>query len=48
MFAFPKVSKGQPFQGYSKAIKWRHDKNEFNAWREGKTGFPIVDASRGN
>jgi deoxyribodipyrimidine photo-lyase len=45
MFAFPKVSKGLPFQDYSKAIKWRYDENEFIAWKEGKTGFPIVDAA---
>ena len=45
MFAFPKVSRGQPFQDYSKAIRWRYDENEFIAWKEGKTGFPIVDAA---
>jgi deoxyribodipyrimidine photo-lyase len=45
MFSFPKVSKGQPFQDYSKAIKWRYDEDEFNAWKEGKTGFPIIDAA---
>jgi deoxyribodipyrimidine photo-lyase len=45
MFSFPKVSKSQPFQDYSKAIKWRYDENEFIAWKEGKTGFPIVDAA---
>jgi deoxyribodipyrimidine photo-lyase len=45
MFSFPKVSKGQPFQDYSKAILWRYNEDEFNAWKEGKTGFPIVDAS---
>jgi deoxyribodipyrimidine photo-lyase len=45
MFSFPKVSKGKPFQDYSKAIKWRYDENEFIAWKEGKTGFPIVDAA---
>ena len=45
MFSFPKVSMGQPFQDYSKAIKWRYDENEFIAWKEGKTGFPIVDAA---
>ena len=45
MFSFPKVSKCQPFQDYSKAIKWRYDENEFIAWKEGKTGFPIVDAA---
>lgn len=25
-------------------IKWRNDEKEFNAWCEGKTGYPIVDA----
>jgi len=45
MFSFPKVSKGQPFQDYSKKIKWRYDKTEFIAWKNGKTGFPIVDAA---
>ena len=45
MFSFPKVSRGQPFQDYSKAIKWRYDENEFTAWKEGNTGFPIVDAA---
>jgi len=45
MFSFPKVSMGQPFQDYSKAIKWSYDENEFIEWKEGKTGFPIVDAA---
>ena len=45
MFSFPKVSKGQPFQDFSKAIKWRYDEDEYIAWKEGKTGFPIVDAA---
>ena len=45
MHSFPKVSKGQPFQDYSNKIKWRHNEEEFNAWKQGKTGFPIVDAA---
>ena len=45
MSSFPKVSKGQPFQDYSKAILWRYNEDEFNAWKEGRTGFPIVDAA---
>ena len=45
MFSFPKVSKGQPFQDYSKNIQWRYDEDEYNAWKEGKTGFPIIDAA---
>ena len=45
MFSFPKVSRGQPFQDYSKKIEWRYSENEFTAWKEGMTGFPIVDAA---
>ena len=45
MFSFPKVSRGEPFQDYSKKIKWRYCEDEFKAWKEGKTGFPIVDAA---
>ncbi len=26
------------------AIKWRNNENEFKAWCEGKTGYPMVDA----
>ena len=25
-------------------IQWRNDKNEFEAWKTGKTGYPLVDA----
>jgi len=45
MFSFPKVSKGQPFQGYTKNIEWRFNEGEFAAWKEGKTGFPIIDSA---
>ena len=27
-------------------IKWRHNERLFNAWCNGKTGFPLVDASQ--
>ena len=45
MFSFPKVSRGQPFQEYTKKIKWRFNDKEFNAWKSGNTGFPIIDAA---
>ena len=45
MYSFPKVSKGQPFQDYTKNIEWRFDEKEFTAWKEGKTGFPIIDSA---
>ena len=44
MHSFPKVSQGQPFQDYTNSIKWRHSNKELEAFYNGKTGFPIVDA----
>ena len=45
MFSFPKVSKGKPFQEYSNKIKWRFVEDEFAAWKNGRTGFPFIDAA---
>jgi deoxyribodipyrimidine photo-lyase len=45
MHSFPKVSKGKPFQDYTNTIQWRYDDDEFNAWKNGITGFPIIDAA---
>ena len=45
MHSFPKVSKGLPFQDYTKNIKWRFDQDEFESWKRGKTGFPIIDSA---
>ena len=44
MHSFPKVSQNQPFQDYTRSIRWRHSEKELEAFYEGKTGFPIVDA----
>ena len=44
MHSFPKVSKNRPFQDYTNSIKWRHSNEELDAFYNGKTGFPIVDA----
>ena len=45
MFSFPKVSRGMPFQDYSKSIQWRFNESELEAWKSGHTGFPIIDAA---
>ena len=45
LFAFPRLSKGQAFQEKTHQIKWLHNSNFINAWKEGKTGIPIVDAA---
>ena len=45
MFSFSRVSKGKPFQEYTNKIKWRFNKEEYEAWKNGKTGFPLIDAA---
>ncbi len=45
MFSFPRVSKNKPFQEYTNNISWRYDEKEFQAWKNGKTGFPIIDSA---
>jgi deoxyribodipyrimidine photo-lyase len=32
------------FKEYDNAIEWRDDEEELRAWKEGRTGYPIVDA----
>jgi deoxyribodipyrimidine photo-lyase len=43
LWHFPKVV-GQAFKPEYDKIKWRNNEKEFNAWRNGQTGYPIVDA----
>ena len=45
MYCFPKVSQNKPFQDYTNKIKWRYKKSEFDAWKNGNTGFPIIDSA---
>lgn len=40
---FPYVADG-PFKKDYTEIEWRNNEAEFKAWREGKTGYPLVDA----
>ncbi|HMR90895.1 MAG TPA: deoxyribodipyrimidine photo-lyase [Chitinophagaceae bacterium] len=43
LWHFPKVVTHSFKPEYDK-IEWRNDKEEFNKWCTGKTGYPIVDA----
>lgn len=45
MFAYPDISKDKAFQPYTDLIQWDNNQRNFEAWCEGKTGFPIVDAA---
>jgi deoxyribodipyrimidine photo-lyase len=43
LWHFPQVETNA-FKPKYDQIEWRNDEHEFNAWCEGKTGYPIVDA----
>lgn len=43
LFAYPSVV-GQSYQEKYQKIKWRTSTSDFNKWKMGMTGFPIVDA----
>ena len=43
--AFPRLCKHQPFIQWTQHIMWNPDKSDFDAWQQGKTGYPIVDAA---
>ena len=42
---FPAVVKGRAFQRDTEQLTWADDDAAFNAWCQGRTGFPIVDAA---
>lgn len=43
LYHFPEVV-DHNFKRKYDGIEWRNDENEFKAWCEGKTGYPMVDA----
>jgi deoxyribodipyrimidine photo-lyase len=45
LVGFPRVSMNRAFLSETEGIRWREDRAGFDAWREGRTGFPIVDAA---
>jgi deoxyribodipyrimidine photo-lyase len=45
LIAFPKLCMYQPFQAHTKAIEWSDRDEEFEAWTQAQTGYPIVDAA---
>lgn len=42
LYAFPKL--GHPVVEKYEKLAWNNNQSHFNAWKNGKTGFPIVDA----
>jgi deoxyribodipyrimidine photo-lyase len=44
LVGFPRVGMGKAFLLVTERVAWRDDEEEFEAWCEGRTGVPIVDA----
>ncbi|KAL2918606.1 DNA photolyase phr1 [Polyrhizophydium stewartii] len=42
---FPRVCMNKPFKLETDRVAWSYDKEKFESWCEGKTGYPIVDAA---
>ena len=45
LVAYPQLIKHQPFQRETADIRWHNNKQLFDAWCNGNTGYPIVDAA---
>lgn len=44
LVGFPRVSMDHPFDRTTKDMTWRQSPEELAAWKEGRTGYPLVDA----
>lgn len=44
-FGFPHVCTHRPFRLETEKLRWRDSDEEFEAWRTGRTGYPLVDAA---
>jgi deoxyribodipyrimidine photo-lyase len=44
LWHFPHVAEGKSFRAQYDLIEWRNNEKEFEAWCNGQTGYPIVDA----
>ncbi|WP_196139573.1 deoxyribodipyrimidine photo-lyase [Aliikangiella sp. G2MR2-5] len=45
MWHFSGVSKGRAFNPVDKALQWKNDVHQIQAWKSGNTGIPIIDAA---
>ncbi|GLS83715.1 hypothetical protein GCM10007894_16920 [Paraferrimonas haliotis] len=45
LVAFPKLSMGANFNAKANKIGWNDSEEDFKAWCDGRTGYPLVDAA---
>ncbi len=41
---FPRVNRGRAFRRSFDQLEWRDSSDDLEAWKQGRTGFPLVDA----
>ncbi|MEP3560993.1 MAG: deoxyribodipyrimidine photo-lyase [Marinobacter sp.] len=45
LYHYPRLSMHRAFKPETEALKWNEPGEHFEAWKEGRTGIPIVDAA---
>ncbi|MDX1451360.1 MAG: deoxyribodipyrimidine photo-lyase [Oleiphilaceae bacterium] len=45
LFAYPDLCRHRPFKAETDALPWQGEGERFQAWCEGRTGYPLVDAA---
>lgn len=45
LVAYPRLCQHRPFIDWTDAVVWNHSEQQFIAWQQGQTGYPIVDAA---
>ncbi len=45
LIAVPRICKNRAFKPETENLPWLHNEKLLQAWKEGKTGFPLVDAA---
>ena len=45
LVGYPRVSRHRAFRPETEALAWRDAPEDLAAWKEGRTGFPIIDAA---
>ena len=45
LVGYPRVSMGRAFRPETERLGWEHDENVLQAWKDGRTGIPIIDAA---
>lgn len=45
LVGYPRVSRHRAFRPETEAVPWRHAPDELEAWQQGRTGIPLIDAA---